>query len=183
MYKQKTLIIFLAGLIFSNLACVLPAQARLGERFTLFKLRELKGAKQTGQVSGLTGTTINYMFALPRDAKKDDGSPGYAIGVTVTVSNGIISGQSMAIRPGSNTTIGDALACVDAFRFAYEAIGKPIPAKKEQAEQDYKEFADRIGQAFNGRPQTLRWRDIKAQVTASLDPQGNMLLAALPAQD
>ncbi|HEY9871075.1 MAG TPA: hypothetical protein V6D08_18055 [Candidatus Obscuribacterales bacterium] len=159
-----------------GLASAQPAEARLGEDFAKYKTRVAKGFIATGEKK--SGATVNYMFQLVVDQKQQLASPGYAAGITITAQNGKITGQSMAIRPGTNPFVGGTLAAIHGFAFAYEALGKPLPTDKLKAEMQFKAFSGAVTQAFMGNPQNLRYPGFPGMITLTRDPSGNLIVAA-----
>lgn len=168
------------GLIVLGLSGAQPAEARLGEDFAKYKTRVARGFIATGEKK--SGNTVNYMFQLVVDQRQQLASPGYAAGITITAQNGKITGQSMAIRPGTNPLVGGTLAAIHGFAFAYEALGKPLPTDKLKAEMQFKAFSGAVTQAFMGNPQNLRYPGFPGLVTVTRDPSGNLIVAARPEQ-
>lgn len=168
------------ALIAPGLSGAQPAEARLGEDFVKYKMRVAKGFIATGEKK--SGNTVNYMFQLVVEPKQQLASPGYAAGITITAQNGKITGQSMAIRPGTNPFVGGTLAAIHGFAFAYEALGKPLPTDKLKAEMQFKAFSGAVTQAFMGNPQNLRYPGFPGLVTITRDASGNLIVAARPEQ-
>jgi hypothetical protein len=149
----------------------LPAQAKLGQDFTEYKKRISTAFIATGQQGN------NYMFTMNIDPKQSMASPGYAGGLTVTVDNGKVTGQSLAIRPGMQPVIGPTIAAVHGFAFAYEAIGKDAPKDEKAGEAEFKAFSGAVAQAFMGQPQNLRYPGYPGLITVSRDAGGNLIVA------
>jgi len=165
------------ALLFVCLQAACPgAQAKLGEDFAKYKARTAKGLIAAGERKN--GDATNYMFQLAPDEKQQLASPGYAAGVTITAVNGKITGQSMAIRPGNNPIMGGTMAAIHGFAFAYEAIGKPLPTAKPQAEAQFKAFSDAVTQAFFGNAQNLKYPGFSGLITISRDGVGNLVVVA-----
>src|SRR5438105_2967198 len=120
-------------IIFTILLVILTSQvayARLGESFQGYKTRLSSISKLQAQ------TGDNYMFELAVDPQVAASSSGYAAGATITVKDGKISGQSLAIRLGVNTYLASTLAASQIFNFICEAAGKPLPKDKSQLDSD-----------------------------------------------
>src|SRR5581483_8060018 len=128
----------------------------------------IKMYKETQQMPGMDGRSINHIFDVIVDDKKAQLVPGYAAGTTITVLDDKVSGQSMAIRFGAMQGMSQAVASQDAYDFALEAIGKPKPTKKDAAVKEAQEFSQAINRAFMlQQPQLIRYPNIKAQVVIS----------------
>lgn len=147
------------------------AQARLGEDFSAYKGRISNSFSQIGQSGD------NYMFKMNIDPKQAAASPGYAGGLTVTVANGKITGQSLAIRPGLNAVVGATLATVHGLMFSYEALGRQPPKSQELINNELKAFGGAIKQAFMGHPQNIRYPGNPGVITISHDKMGNYIIA------
>ncbi len=156
-----------------------PGEAKLGESFQLYKTKVARSWNVAG-VQG-DGAKNNYRFSLIVPQQQQDASPGYAAGLTITVVDGKITGQSVAIRPGSNPLVGAAMASAHGFAFAYESIGKPIPEGKAQSEAEFNQFTQAIGLAFNAQPQYLRYPGYSGVITVMCNNLGDVIIAAVPA--
>lgn len=152
------------------------AQARLGEDFAKYRLRVAKGFSPAGEQR--SQESINYLFQLLVDPQQLRAAPGYAAGITITSVKGKITGQSMAVRLGANSTVGTMLAAIHGFAFAYEAIGKPLPTEKAKAEAQLKAFSAAVVQALAGSAQNLRYPGFPGLVTVARDASGNLIVAA-----
>lgn len=173
---------FLTVFFLSSLAIPQPAQARLGETFDAFLHRFTVASKSLKPLAQLPGvSTQNFTFEVNVSLEQKKASPGFAAGVTVTVSEGKIVGQSLAVKPGNNVTVGQKLAALHGFSFAYEAIGKTIPPTRDKAEIEYKAFCNSVDRACMGEEQFLRYPGYRALITIRTDPTtGNILIAATP---
>jgi hypothetical protein len=156
-----------------------PAGAKLGESFQTYRAKILKSWRQ--EAEDVNGPKTNYRFSLIVAPEQESASPGYAAGLTITVVNGKVTGQSMAIRPGSNQMVGAAMATAHGFAFAYEALGKPMPADKAKSEEEFKNFSGAVGQAFTGRSQGLKFPGFSGLITVTRDNLGDLIVAATPA--
>ncbi|MBX9770678.1 MAG: hypothetical protein K2X29_04875 [Candidatus Obscuribacterales bacterium] len=158
------------------------AEARLGEDFGAFLQRftkTTKSLKPLAQLPGVSTQHFTFEVNVPVDQKK--ASPGFAAGVTVTVTEGKIVGQSLAVKPGNNVMVGQKLAGIHGFSFAYEAIGKTIPPTRDKAEVEFKAFCDAVDRACMGEQQYLRYPGFKAVIAIRTDStSGNILIAATP---
>lgn len=148
-----------------------PAQAKLGEAFDAYKARIANAFTPAGQRGNY------YMFNMKVEPKEAMASPGYAGGLTVTVTNGKVTGQSLAIRPGLDALVGGTLAAMHGMVFAYEAIGKPLAKDKTQGDAEFKAFSTAVGQAFLGQPQNVRYPGYGGVITLSRDGTGNLIVA------
>jgi hypothetical protein len=164
---KRILVVLLASL----LGWTSPAQAKLGEDFNAYKNRIAPAFTPAGQRGNY------YMFNMKVEQKEAMASPGYAGGLTVTVTNGKVTGQSLALRPGLEALVGGTLAAIHGMAFAYEAIGKPLPKAKAQGEAEFKAFSTAVGQAFLGQPQNVRYPGFSGLITLSRDNTGNLIVA------
>jgi len=155
------------------------AHAKLGESFPAYKAKIIKNWTQTAQDS--VGPKTNYRFTLIISPQQQNASQGYAAGLTITVADGKIVGQSVAIRPGMNQVVGAAMATAHGFAFAYEAIGKPIPQEKAKSEAEFNAFSQAVGQAFMGKAQNIRYPGCSGLITVTRDNLGDLIIAATPA--
>lgn len=152
-----------------------PAQARLGEDFQSYKARTASAYQANGEKKD--GSTTNYMFTVKLPPQSAQASPGYAVGVTISTTDGKITGQSMSIRPGMNPIPGGFMASLHAFAFAYEAIGKPVPQDKVKAEASFKMFSGAVTAAFLGTAQNVRFKGFPGVITLRKDASGSLLVA------
>jgi hypothetical protein len=158
------------GLLLS-IGASLPSEAKLGQDFTEYKKRISTAFVASGQQGN------NYMYTMTIDPKQAMASPGYAGGLTVTVANGKVTGQSLAIRPGIQPVFGPTIATVHSFAFAYEAIGKELPKNEKAGEAEFKAFGGAVAKAFQGQPQNLRYPGYPGIITVSRDASGNLIVA------
>ncbi len=154
------------------------AEARLGESFATFKVKAAKGFKFKSETKKDTRTYYIYSMAL--DATTMQAAPGFAGGLTVTVVNGHVTGQSMVMRFGDNYQAGKALATAHALDFAYEALGKPSPKTKESTEKEFTQYTSAIDQVMGGSPQNLRYPGFNGVITLSVSPDQGVIIAATP---
>lgn len=154
------------------------AEAKLGESYQTYKSKVVQSWTPAAEDTNARGS--NYRFTLKVAPEQENASSGYAAGLTITVVNGKISGQSMAIRTGSNQMVGAAMATAHGFAFAYESIGKPMPKEKAKTEAEFKAFSEAVGQAFMGRPQNIKYPGFNSLITVARDNLGNLIIAATP---
>lgn len=158
------------------------AEARLGEDFGAFLNRFTKTTKSLKPLAQLPGvSTQHFTFEVNVPVQQKRASPGFAAGVTVTVTEGKIVGQSLAVKPGNNVTVGQKLAGIHGFSFAYEAIGKAIPPTRDKAEVEFNAFCNAVDRACMGELQYLRYPGFKSLVVIQRDSTtGNILIAVTP---
>lgn len=162
--------------------CAPKAQARLGEDFGSFLNRFTKATNALKPLAQLPGvSTQHFTFEVNVPVKQKKLSPGFAAGVTVTVTEGKIVGQSLAVKPGNNVPAGQKLACLHGFSFTYEAIGKAIPPTRDKTEIEFNAFCSAIDRACMGEVQYLRYPGTRALVAIQRDStNGNILIAVTP---
>ncbi len=169
----------------ARLACALlmtlcpgchEASARLGQALASYKQEQGKELVPIDKKEGERSTY--YMFAMRIDPRQARVSPGYAAGVTITVVDGKVVGQSLAIRPGNNASKGADLARVHAFAFAYEALGRPVPKNREKAQREFDSFCQAVSLALSGQPQRIRFRGYQGRITVCQEQSGNLIVAA-----
>lgn len=154
------------------------AEARLGEPFATFKVKAAKGFKFKSESKRDTRTY--YMYSMSLDAPTMQAAPGFAGGLTVTVVNGHVTGQSMVMRFGDNYEAGKALAVAHALDFAYESLGKPSPKSKESTEREFQQYTNAIDLVMAGNPQNLRYPGFNGVITLSLSSDQGVIIAATP---
>lgn len=152
------------------------AQCKLGEPFESYKARVAKNFTANGEKKA--GPITNHMFVVQVDSKSQEASPGYALGVTISSVNGKITAQTMVIKPGVNPVLGNTMASIHAFAFAYEALGKTVPTDKVKAEDQFKAFSGAVLEAMFGRAQNVRYPGLAGLITLSRDPSGNLVVQA-----
>lgn len=160
----------------SCLLAATPGEAKLGDNFVAYKAKIIKSWAPAAEDTN--GNKTNYRFTLLVAPEQQSASPGYAAGLTITVVNGKVTGQSMAVRPGSNQMVGAAMATAHCFAFAYESLGKPMPKDKSQSEAEFKAFSQAVGQAFSGKLQNIRYPGYSGIITVTSDGSGDLIVAA-----
>lgn len=166
------------------LSCVLvfltltaqAADARVGESFQSYKTRVAKAFIVAGEKK--VDKNINYLFKLAVDSQQAATSPGYAVGITITCVGSKIVRQSMAIRTGINPNAGISMAALHGFVFAYEAIGKTVPADNDKVSAEFQSFSEAVGQALSGKAQSVRYPGFTGVVTIVRDASGNLIISA-----
>jgi hypothetical protein len=153
------------------------AEARLGESFQSFRVKAAKGFKFKSESKRDTRTY--YMYSMSLDPNTTQAAPGFAGGLTVTVVNGKVTGQSMVMRLGDNYQAGKALATAHALDFAYESLGKPSP-NKESTEKEFQAYSQAIDMVMSGSPQNLRYPGFNGVITLSMAPEQGVIIAATP---
>jgi hypothetical protein len=154
------------------------AEARLGESYHAFKTKLERSYKFTKE-SKKDDRTYEMFTMIVDDATKAK-APGFGAGLTLTVVDGKILGQALAIRMGDNMEGGKAVAALHVMDFIYEAIGKPAPKSKDAAETEFQQFQSAIEQVLSGLPQHVQYPGFKARITLSRTADGELLLAATP---
>jgi hypothetical protein len=154
------------------------AEARLGEPYATFKVKAAKGFKFKSESKKDNRTY--YMFSMSLDATTMQAAPGFAGGLTVTVINGHVTGQSMVMRLGENYEAGKALAVAHALDFAYESLGKPSPKSKDSTDREFQQYTNAIDMVIGGSPQNLRYPGFNGVITLSLASDQSVIIAATP---
>jgi hypothetical protein len=170
----------LAPLIFSTL-CVFTtsgAQARLGESINNFRAKAAASFKFKTETK--KEDRSYYMFTMTLDDKTKEGAPGFAGGLTLTVVDNKIVGQSMILRLGDNYEGGKALATLHCMDFAYESIGKPAPKNKQNSESEYAMYGQAIDQVLAGSSQHVKYPGFNDKITMSRTNDGDLLIAVTP---
>jgi hypothetical protein len=152
----------------------MSAYARLGEDFAAFKIRILKTYDSAGQQNE------NFFFKLKLTPRQQQIAPGYAVGITTTVNNGKVIGESMACIVGDNHPLGYTLAALDAFTFTCEASGKPLPQEQKQAQLEFGAFAKIVQHALDGTPQSYSYPGYPCKINILLDKSGRLIIACSP---
>ncbi|GEM_PF-1959644 len=166
-------------LLSAALACAaasVPAQARLGEDFDAYARKLAKNFAPAGKTTAAAG--IEYQYSLRADPQQQQVSPGYAVRLLVAVQNGKVLGQQMIVHPGTNPLVGSAFAAANGFAFAYEALGKPMPAEKARVASEFQVFQQAVNQAFLGKAQNIRYPGYAGLITLMRDNTGNLAIAA-----
>jgi len=126
------------------------------------------------------GDTAYLRYSLIGDPQRQKASPGFAGGVTLTVKEGAISGESLLIRLGDNPKVGKTLAALLAMNLAYEAIGKESPTKPAIQEKEIKSYLAAVDAAMNGTPQTIRYNGFNDKIHLLCTKSKDLLLTILP---
>jgi hypothetical protein len=153
-----------------------PALARLGEDFTSFEGRIISNFKFKGKETKQNRSYYRYTMLL--DKSTEQAAPGFDGGLTVTVENGLIVGQSMLIRMGENNEAGKALAALHTLDFAFESLGRPSPKTKQEVQRELQSYTAALSKALAGTPQNIRYADTPGKITVSKRPDGSIAIAA-----
>jgi hypothetical protein len=154
-----------------------PVQARLGEEFGAFRTRILHGYEQAGQRGN------NFFFKLKLTPRQTQMAPGYAVGITATVMDGKITGESMACIIGKNGPLGSTLASLEAFTFTCEATGKPLPQEQKEGQLEFSAFAKIVQHALDGQPQSFSYPGYPSKINIVVDKTRRLLIACSPQQE
>jgi hypothetical protein len=154
------------------------AEAKLGEGISTFAQKMsnaffLKTQTTKGEVAYL-------MYTLIGDPNRQKLSPGFGGGVTLTIKEGVISGESLLVRLGDNPKAGKAIAAVLALSVAYEALGKEPPTQAAVQERELNAYLKAIEAALNGSPQTIRYRGFNPKITILSSKTKDVLLTVTP---
>ena len=158
------------------LAC--PVLARLGENIYEFKFQQSESYQLKKIV--LKDDLKYYFFNLLVHQSELAKAPGFKGGMTVTVENGLIVSQSLALSLGSNNSAGMQLAVKEIFQFSCEALGRVAGGEQEKNEKEFELFEKAIGLALKGQPQELKFPDAAGKLVLKKGKNGNLLIAALP---
>lgn len=168
----RNIIQLLFVVLVTNLT-VVAAEARLGDSLSAYKTHHAATLKASGQNGS------DYMFEVIIDPRIQITVPGYAAGITITVTNNKISGQSMAIRLGMNPYQAGSTAASQGYDFVNEAIGKPSPKDKTQLEAETKDFTQAMQRALVGPPEHIQYPKHNEQIVLSRDNLGNLIIAVI----
>jgi hypothetical protein len=178
--ERKNLITLASGLLLNLLIIQPPATARLGEEFSVFNSQILSNFKSKGKETKQEKSYYRYTMIL--DKATEQAAPGFDGGLTVTVENGFIVGQSMLIRMGDNREAGKALAALHTLDFAFESLGRPSPKTKQEVQRELQSYTAAVNKALAGSPQNIRYSDAIGKITISKRPDGSLALAATSGQ-
>jgi hypothetical protein len=126
------------------------------------------------------GDVAYLRYSLIGDPQRQKVSPGFGGGVTLTVKEGVISGESLLIRLGDAPKAGKALATVLSLNVAYEGLGKDPPTKPAVQEKEIKAYLTAIEAALSGSPQTIRYKGFNAKITVLCTKTKDLLLTVTP---
>ncbi len=153
-----------------------PASAKLGERFGPFQIRIVPNFKFQGQSN--KGKRKYFMYTMILDKATEHAAPGFQGGLTVSVEDGVIVGQSMLLRLGDNADAGKALAAVHALDFTFESLGRPAPPSRMAAAEELKSYAEAVDNALSGTPQNIRYPGSPGKITLCRQEDGSLAIAA-----
>lgn len=160
------------------LAVQMPCQAKIGEPVSAYRARYAQKYKFRAQET--RGAQTYLRFAFPLSPEEESQCPGFGTGITITVANGKIVGQSMAIRMGDAFDQGRALGSRRALDFILEAIGKPKSTSKVEDEQQLASIKNAIEQALISNPQNIQFPGFPQRSKLSSSQSGDLLIAVLP---
>lgn len=170
---QKKFCLALSLCLFAALSP--SAQAKIGMTtgdYISHAPAKLKLAKQT------PGALIYTVLIGENELKV---SSGFAAGATISLRDGIVSGQSIAIRIGSDMHTGKVLAAAHILDFVYEAIGKSINGMNKPAmEEELLKYKAAVAQAMAGRAQELRYKGFNYNIKITSNQQGSVMAFILP---
>ena len=121
-----------------------------------------------------------YMFSMITDATVQQQAPNFAAGITITVVDKKIVGESMALRIGDNYAAGKELATLHVMDFAYESLGKPAPSSESAANAELNQFSIAIDQVMAGTAQHVTYPGYNDRITMSRTSDGQLLVAVTP---
>jgi hypothetical protein len=168
--RRQTLSVCLAASAFFGQA----VEAKLGAPVSSFSQRMFRFFFLKDQTT--KGDTAYLRYSLIGDPQRQKVSPGFAGGVTLTVKEGAISGESLVIRLGDNPKAGKALATLLAINVAYEGIGKDPPSQPAVQEKEIKSYLAAIEAALNGAPQTIRYKGFNSKISLLCTKTKDLLL-------
>ncbi len=152
-----------------------PAQAKIGMTagdYMSHAPAKLKLAKQTPNA-------LIYTVLIGENELKV--SSGFAAGATISLRDGVVSGQSIALRIGSNIHTGKVLAAAHILDFVYEAIGKSLNGMNKPAmEEEVLKYKAAVSQAMAGRAQELRYKGFNYNIKITSNQEGSVMAFILP---
>ena len=168
-------VILLCGLL-SILASTPPALARIGQPVTSFNAK-------TGKLFLLKSTTppnngTSYArYVLIGNQDRQQRSPGFGAGITLTLKANKIVGQSMVIRLGQNRDVGKMFSVMLSMNVCYEALGKEAPKTPKGTNDEVKAYASAIDRALSGSPEFIRYNGFPMKITMSKTKDSDLLVA------
>lgn len=171
--------ISLVSTILVSLFCLgSMAQAKLGEPFGVFQARLITNYKF--KAHSKKDDRDYYMYSMITDSDTEVAAPGFGGALTITVSHGLIVGQSMLLQVGNNAQAGRALAALHTFDFAFESLGRPAPSSQAALEQELRSYTNAVNKALAGAPQNIRYPGGGGKITIAKKTDGTLALAATP---
>lgn len=165
-----TLVTFLVGTQSCN--------AKLGEPFGVFQARIINNYKF--KAHSKKNDRDYYMYSMVTDSDTDKAAPGFEGGLTITVSAGLILGQSMILRIGNNPQAGKSLAALHALDFAFESLGRPTPSSQAAIEKELRSYTNAVNKALADAPQNIRYPGGGGKITIAKRADGALAIAATP---
>lgn len=155
--------------------CCGPVQARIGQTSSDY----MSSANTKFKLAKQTSTSLVYSILISEQENRV--SSGFAAGATISLRDGKVSGQSIAIRIGSNSYTGKVLAAAHILDFVYEAIGKSVAAmNKPSMEEEILKYKAAVTQAMAGRAQELRYKGFNYNIKISSNQAGSVMAFILP---
>lgn len=164
------------------------ADAKIGEPIANFQMRYKSLLKlRASQAPGATqahGTSSgkevrNFQFALLIEDSERQAAPGFGGGVTVTVKEGKIAGESIAFTLGQDHFVGGQLASSYGLKLANDAIGRTVPGDKIKEDREQEIFSRTSSIALAGSPQVISYPGYENRIILSRSDEGNLLIAIL----
>jgi hypothetical protein len=174
MPRGLSLLVLLVTSFYFALSC----KAKLDEPFGVFQARIITNYKF--KAHSKKDDRDYYMYSMITDADTDVAAPGFGGGLTITVSRGLIVGQSMLLSIGRNAQAGKSLAALHTFDFAFESLGRPTPPSQAALEQELRSYTNAVNKALAGAPQNIRYPDGGGKITIARRADGALAIAATP---
>ncbi len=152
-----------------------PSEARLGAPVNSFSKKMSKNFLFKSQTT--KGDSTYYIYSLIGDPKRQEQSPGFSGGVTLTVRDGKIAGESMLVVLGEKREVGKLFAVLLTLNGTYEAIGKPAPTAPKLQQAEIKAYNQAVEMALVGVPQHISYKGYPVKISVSRDKANNLLLA------
>lgn len=162
----------LLGLVSASCA---PADARIGESLGSFKAKCAQFYTQKNEKKKEDRTYI--MYSLKPNASQPS---GFGVGMTVTIVDGKVVGQSMAIRMGDNYELGKVQAIGHTIAFINETLGRPITTDPAAVQKEFSDLGQAVEQALAGSAQDIRYPGYTSRIRIARSGDGDLLLAATP---
>jgi hypothetical protein len=154
------------------------AQARIGGPVSSFQAKN--GRLFTFKSRTIKDNKIYYFYSLNSHPAQQHTSPGFAGGITLTIDQNKIVGESFILRLGADQEVGKVLATAVCMELTYEAIGKPAPTTPALRGKEFKSYSNAITRGLSGLPQVIRYKGFPMRITVSRTDQGELLLAIIP---
>ena len=119
-------------------------------------------------------------FTLIVEEKVQRVNPGFSGGLTLTLENGKISGESFLVGLGSDRDLGQKLAGILCLNLAYEALGKPIPNSSKDQEIELNSYTRAVREASSGSPGHINYPGYSSQLIFSRTEKNELLFVIIP---